>query len=340
MSVPKPVGTYCGRCPGMCPGHYVSPTRAKLQSSLEDRIATATGVAPKVYGPLQPFRPKKLVESWRKQKPRPYLCQVDPSYQIQHDVTTNATGYDEHGQLLFVYLKNVMPTTGPAAQRKALKILQHMSFKSCNRSGRPELKNAVRFNGHANPAAAEINLGYQALIKLWRIGYKHKRPTVTHIKNENLQTLLFPLLDYMVGWYACVLPRLFRELWKTCPPEFRHGTVPFSSLTLLKSAPSAIHVDAKNGKGFACMTTIAAPQSYSGGEFCFVKYGVRLRVMPGDLLIAATPANDHCNLSPVIGEKFSVIGYFKHTLLNARMLQGFRDELNSGKLTVPARRSN
>lgn len=62
------------------------------------------------------------------------------------------------------------------------------------------------------------------------------------------------------------------------------------------------------------MTTIKPPSGSKGGEFCFVEYGVQIGVAPGDLLIAATPKHWHCNLSPVIGTKYSIICYFKDAL--------------------------
>lgn len=97
------------------------------------------------------------------------------------------------------------------------------------------------------------------------------------------------------------------------PAPFRQGGIaPFSTITLLKSAPAAVHVDG-NGIPYACMTSVAS-EEYRGGTFCLVERGLSIAVRPGDLLIAATWKNEHCNLSPVVGTKFSVIAYFKNVL--------------------------
>jgi hypothetical protein len=63
------------------------------------------------------------------------------------------------------------------------------------------------------------------------------------------------------------------------------------------------------------MTSIQDPTApYSGGAFCFVEYGVQIAVRPGDFLIASTPTDWHANLTRVVGEKYSVVAYFKQVL--------------------------
>ena len=135
---------------------------------------------------------------------------------------------------------------------------------------------------------------------------------------ERHSSSLYKLLDAMAAIYAEKLPRYFRIPNMRIKEKHRHGFTPFTTLTFLKSAPAAVHLDARNGAdSLACMTTVADPdpaKMYSGGAFCFIEYGVEIQVKPGDLLIGATPKNWHCNLSPVQRLKYSVIAYSKKAL--------------------------
>jgi hypothetical protein len=143
--------------------------------------------------------------------------------------------------------------------------------------------------------------------------------------------------------FALVLPKLFGHHNAKVRPPFRLcGTVPFSSLTLLRSAPAAVHVDHNGKKMYACMTSVAPddPPKYSGGTFCLAQYGLAFAVRPGDLLIAATSEHEHCNLSPVIGEKYSVIAYVKNIITNKRMREEYMAcPQNPGGRRFPKRKS-
>jgi hypothetical protein len=86
----------------------------------------------------------------------------------------------------------------------------------------------------------------------------------------------------------------------------------FSTVTYLKSAPTAVHVDGGNAKaGLSCLTTLG---NYTGGDLLFPQSGIMVPVQPGDLLIGAFHQNYHCNLKPLVGERYSVIGYFREKL--------------------------
>ena len=77
------------------------------------------------------------------------------------------------------------------------------------------------------------------------------------------------------------------------------------------------------------MTSVADPdpaKRYSGGTFCFVKYGVSVAVTPGDILIASTPQDWHADLTPVQGLKYSIVAYYKQTLHSPNILAKYRLE--------------
>lgn len=112
--------------------------------------------------PWKPYISNATAKNWRNHYiingQNEHIINVDPKY-APEAVTTNAIGFDKDGNVLFLFLKNVIDKR---AQTRALTGLEKMKFRSCDRSNRPELKNAIKFNGHENPIAEELNVGWQA----------------------------------------------------------------------------------------------------------------------------------------------------------------------------------
>jgi hypothetical protein len=295
---------------------------------------------------LQPILPESLVKGWcgyRKTVQHParaaqYPVIADPVYlsKIKYHIDHNAIGWNEDGRLMFVFRKGVLDHD---LQNEAFDGLQELdrakSFWSCNKSHRPELKGAVGFNTPAATVEArELNIGHHEMGRIFK--FTRGNPKLEHYEK------VFNLLHHMNGVYATTLPNHFRAQNSNVPAkgvvpvakhrvgipaELRLGMSAFSTIALLKSAPSAVHKDSKNGDYFACMTSVADPdpaKRYSGGTFCFVKYGVSVAVTPGDILIASTPQDWHANLTPVQGLKYSIVGYYKQTLHNPNMLAAYR----------------
>lgn len=296
--------------------------------------------------PLQPILPENLVKSWcgyRVTKQHParaaqYPVIADPAYlsKIRYHIDHDAIGWNEEGRLMFVFRKGVLDKE---VQNEAFEGLQQLdaagSFWSCNKSHRPELKGAVGFNTPAATVEArELNIGHHEMGRIFK--FTRGNPKLEYY----LKT--FNLLHQMSGVYQRTLPDHFRAQNSNVPakgvvPAAKHrvgipadlrlGMSAFSTIALLKSAPSAVHKDSKNGDNFACMTSVADPdpaQRYSGGTFCFVKYGVTIAVTPGDILIASTPQDWHANLTPVQGLKYSIVAYYKRTLHSPKMLLAYR----------------
>jgi hypothetical protein len=278
---------------------------------------------------LKPILPPKTAQNWRAK----YVEDADPTYKtakIVHAITDSAIGWHEDGELLFLFLKGAIPQD---VQSTALSGLQKMDFVECSDSKRPELKGAIEFNarsGQADPViAGELNVGFGARSYVYEL-------KDTEANREALK-LLTPILDAMAGVFQRLVPKEFSLVnsemqakaadpvnGRAIPVEFRlGGTSPFSSAALLRSAPSAVHTDGRNGSKLACMTSVA-PGAYTGGKFCFVDYGVTIGVRPGDVLIATTPRDWHCNLEPVVGEKYSVVAYFKKVIAHPRLLAEYR----------------
>lgn len=301
-------------------GHYISPTKAQFSIDPAKKFNLK-----KYYLQPIPSIPEKLVASWcgyRETKERParaaqYPVKADPDYEskIQQRITTDAMGFNEDGKLMFVFRTGVIPLD---VRDEALKGLTQLDFWSCNDSNRPELKGAVEFNTpNATVEAKELNVGYHEMGRIFKF--------VRNKPDETKWSKIIPLLEHMTGVYAQTLPAHFREQNISIPMDFRLGLSVFSTVALLKSAPSAVHKDSKNGDNFACMTSVQDEKAkYSGGTFCFVKYGVTIAVKPGDILIASTPRDWHCNLTPVQGLKYSLVAYYKKTLHSPKMLAAYR----------------
>lgn len=272
------------------------------------------------------YRDAVTVKGWRGK----YVRDVDASYNPPHKFKTGAIGFHPDGSLMFLFLKNVIPQD---IQDEALLGLKAMKFKTTDKSNRKELKGAnnfnlspmradydkpVRYPGTITGGAGELNYGFYA---------RHKIDQFTPTKKQLVAfQQCFSLLTEMSNVFARNLPRKFMEQNVGTPAEFRlAGHTPFSSVAILKSAPSAVHTDARNGNNFACMTSINDPNDpYDGGAFCFVEFGVQIAVRPGDLLIASTPRDWHANLTPVKGTKYSIVCYFKKVLTHPRLLANFR----------------
>jgi len=74
------------------------------------------------------------------------------------------------------------------------------------------------------------------------------------------------------------------------------------------------------------MTTVRGTE-YEGGVFCLPEYGLKIPVQPGDVLIALTAREWHCNLTPVRGTKYSIVCYYQWRLTNPKMRRTFKKKL-------------
>jgi len=81
---------------------------------------------------------------------------------------------------------------------------------------------------------------------------------------------------------------------------------------MLRNAPTSIHQDSNNAEADSRFSRTAG--KYTGGEFLFPQFGVAIPIQPGDILIAATHREWHCNFKRVVGLRYSIIGYFREGL--------------------------
>jgi hypothetical protein len=275
------------------------------------------------------YAPQPFATTWINSKIKPFMQRgvktkmtryPDGKSFVRQEVSDSTLGWNEKGQFLFLFLKDIIPQE---LQAHALTGLRWMRFVSTDKSNRTELKKANEFNRTKKgneTRAGELNFGY---------GERGRIFETTATQRQRIQYgYVGPLLKALDNTFARSLPMMYRAANLKIPPEFRAaGITTFSSIAMLKSAPSAVHRDSGNGNTLACMTSVAGATPYSGGAFCFLEYGVQIAVRPGDVLIATTPRDWHCNLTPVVGEKYSIVAYFRRSLANEKMLSAHRAKL-------------
>src|ERR1035441_10018163 len=69
-----------------------------------------------------------------------YVNLAYPNYKPKLTIQGNAIGWDSKGDLMFLYLQNAIPEN---IRKAAFEACQQMNFRTCNKSGRLELKGAV-----------------------------------------------------------------------------------------------------------------------------------------------------------------------------------------------------
>jgi hypothetical protein len=230
-----------------------------------------------------------------------------------------------------IYLKNVLSLEG---QEEALRGLEQMDWDK-HPPHRSETKPAIeRQEGLKRPG--ELLFGYTNIMTIER--------TIVSRKQGGALGHLEPLLREMDACFARTLPAYYSlqnrpksiaernaELGKQKQPEFggisqefRHFLTAFSTITLLRSCPSAIHKDGGNARAdqtsFTCLTSVGS--GFKGGTFCLIEYGIKIPVRPGDILIAQTTREWHYNTTPVEGTKYSVVCYYRRGLANPKLKMG------------------
>ncbi|HVP51413.1 MAG TPA: hypothetical protein VMT05_04850 [Terriglobales bacterium] len=254
----------------------------------------------------------------------------DPKYAAD-TLTESTVLYYPNGDVMALFLKGdifkssrkaLTPLIPETIRDRAFEGLSQIELSDVgfHEPKRRETKGAIQWN----PDAKELVLGYtdRGSIEL---------TNATKAQVEHYEKIL-PLIRLMNGIYARVLPKEYAEegRHKLSRAQFRQAGTPFTTVTVNRNCPTALHKDIQNHPGLIAMTTAAASGT-TGGEFCFPQYALKVPVKPGDLLIAATSREWHCNLSPVAGLKFSVVCY-RRRLSNLAMLRTYGIKLRKARI--------
>lgn len=95
-----------------------------------------------------------------------------------------------------------------------------------------------------------------------------------------------------------------KEYVDTIEEDFKIKGTAFTTLYVLKNAPTATHVDTFDYPGaFGVMTTLG---DFQGGEICFPRYRIAIDYQPGDLLLADVHQL-HGNFPLLSGERVACV---------------------------------
>jgi hypothetical protein len=254
---------------------------------------------------------------------------------IRTTVTQDTECWDEEGRCVFVFLRRVIP---PKARRTAFAAAEKLKFYSTKVSQRAALKGV---------GGGELNFGWsdtrERLPKNSRAGswiqdgqaivapVRFFKATLTQRELWMEFEPLVMAMDRIFKYYGpgnhwkTVNSRFLnpREEWNTIFDASMENLfrlfpdVCFSTATVLKSAPSKLHKDSKNADaGLTCLTTLG---KFTGGSLLFPQYGIEVPVQPGDLIIAATHREWHCNVRKRVGTRYSLITYYRAQLAEKLM---------------------
>jgi hypothetical protein len=242
---------------------------------------------------------------------------LDPEPYVREILTESTLCWYPDNSVMLLYLKDYIPIR---ARNHAKEGLDAMIFEDPTRA---ETQNATTFNarlGTTVTVAGELQFGFAD-----RGWIRMTSPTREQAAQYEK---VAPLMRKMNALFARTLPKNFAEQNRLIPADFRQFGTAFSNATILKSCPSAIHRDAGNATkadlSLTSLTTVGNKKEYTGGEFCLIEYGLKIPVSPGDVLIATTAREWHCNLTPVRGRKYSVICYYRRGLANYKRLEEWR----------------
>jgi hypothetical protein len=246
-----------------------------------------------------------------------YLFNPD-LYLTEPPLTESTICWYPDNSTMLLYLKGHIPLR---TRSKAQEGLDAMIFDDPSRA---ETRNATAFNarlGTPVTVAGELLFGFM----------DHGTITMTNPTRAQAPQYekLAPLMKRLNALFARTLPREFGQQNRLIHSGLRQFGTAFSTVSILKSCPSAIHRDAGNAKtsqqSLTCLTVVGNKEEYNGGEFCLLEYGLKIPVRPGDVLIAATSREWHLNLTPVKGLKYSLICYFRHGLASPVRLNEWRN---------------
>lgn len=293
--------------------------RSKLKERTLVSINSDDDINNYIVRKVDPITGRKRVESVL------YIPEHDLKKYDLETLTESTICWCDDNSVMLLYLKDQISLE---AQNDAKEGLDAMNFEDPHRI---ETKGAIEFNnknGTATVRAGELTFGFSALgsIELM-LTTRESGPESQRAQFNKLEKLLHELS----ALYATVAPKQFGFQNRGNPEQgipgmredFRLFGTPFSSITVLRSCPSAVHRDAGNSKttdlSLTCMTTVRGTD-YEGGAFCLPEYGIKIPVQPGDALIGATAREWHCNLTPVRGTKYSIVCYYLWRLTSQKML--------------------
>ena len=273
---------------------------------------------------------------------------------IDYYINDTQIGYDENGDVLFYFIKNVfsdeeinniMPTIekastfivslgrGHAAGKLDMsnplwaKGLKNVELKEHNYHNKytlnPEGISTRKYKLN-NPAHSNLVGYYEKPLVNFKKTIKTQprcRQTQFSARHKELYSNIIPYLERVSGKMREAVPHHFRKQNKFIEKHReRIGQSVFSTITINKNFRTAIHIDKgdfKDGIG-----TITTAGDFSGGEFCLVDYKVAIDVKPNDLLFVNVHTH-HGNL-PFEGTRYSMVSYVRENIKKCGLKYDYR----------------
>jgi len=273
---------------------------------------------------------KEAEAKW--EKPNLRLDRKCLKYPIPEESTFYRT---PDGKAKILFLKGVLD---PNYYRKAHDGVQQIKYKPAKNSQRKCLKGSP---------GGDILFGYNdKLIAGYRKRQQHPEWTAPSVKQfpqfRKLWTLCYDmealLRQYISGyWKSREIGDRFgpalrgekeRNKFFKAPAGYKEFvehfddwlfySIPgsnFSTITVNHNTIFRAHKDARNANGaLSCMACFG---TFDGGELCFPRLGVAVNAQKLDLVVCDCPRELHGTLTPVLGNRYSVVAYTKEALTSA-----------------------
>ena len=261
---------------------------------------------------------------------------------INEIINETSMGYDENGELLFYFVKNVLEDT-----KELESIIDDASTFTITTgrgtaSGKLDMTNPLWAKSLKNITLEDKHYHNKYTLNPEGIGsrkYKMSNPTHSNLigyyekklinyKSTIKQIPKCRLTQFSNRFfirYKSLIPyfeKISNIMSNSCKDHFKRqnefvakhreriGDSCFSTITINKNFRTACHIDKgdfKNGIG-----TITTMGEYSGGEFCLVDYKLGFNLQPNDILFVNVHKL-HANL-PFEGTRYSLVSYVRENI--------------------------
>jgi hypothetical protein len=236
------------------------------------------------------------------------------------------TAYKPDGSILFVLLKGaLLHVLSEKELDSAYKLLRTVSGDLSNRPdiiGEKMRMPTIRKDGTASnfnmapKAVVDAMGGNSDLLGFYK--YKNPAPGVLNCA-PTAWTIGEPALYGDLQRFICAVDEVYRnflpteyqtqmEYVRTIPPKLRIGETAFTTVYVLKNAPTAVHKDKFDyEKSFGVMATLG---DWKGNAIVWPKYRIGVDYRPGDVLLGDVH-EFHSNLPLLSGERVCCVFFVR-----------------------------
>lgn len=266
---------------------------------------------------------------------------IDESYIKYPIIKENSTVYNENGELILVFLKNVVPFK---YAKNAYPFLRKACKDTYNRgTSAGDLSNYKIGDkiGYLTIGKIEDNrfyplkkdgtlstTGYAKSVASGVIGYMDKYPRIPYCRATALTHDFFeeykkslPYIRYISAMFEKYVPEKYikqKKYWEKIHNDFKIDNTAFTTVTVNKNFRTACHYDKGDYKdGFGNLAVIESGQ-YSGAYTVIPKYGIAVDVRNCDICffdVHELHGNTELN-SKGMSERISVVCYVREKMIN------------------------